>query len=382
MSAYKKYEIATFTKEHKEQDGRLWWHQLNHLENEMLKAITLRFHPRNGAVDNNVEAVLTLAANKVFVLPPYSESLYQDMHYGSREKPIVLNEFETGVLDGVSENGLSSDLRQLILEDPNVLSRLNSSQEFRFALYKKCLLIACNSKRNYLDETIDPSILTKNEEPTEPKSDNAVELKQEKLKKIIARISNIVHSRRNTYDIFKSYRVQFDGINSLESYPKIPSFKETEIMNLLREYCSGDSLEMRHFVFYIPPARSPDILGDDEKETFLAPRRSMPQVEIIDFPDVEASCPGGDTAMTNFIRETLIYPKRAIRNKIEGSVQLSFVVETDGSLTNIRVVRGVSDELDSEAKRIIQAMPKWGSAESHGKKIRKKFELKIVFELD
>lgn len=115
-----------------------------------------------------------------------------------------------------------------------------------------------------------------------------------------------------------------------------------------------------------------------EQETIEQPHV---QAEIIDFPDVEAEYPGGVTALQKFINETVQYPVDAIEKGIQGRVYLSFVVETDGSLTNIKVERGVSPELDREAKRVVRAMPKWIPGESGGKKIRTKARLPIIFQL-
>ncbi|MFZ9029421.1 MAG: energy transducer TonB, partial [Crocinitomicaceae bacterium] len=105
------------------------------------------------------------------------------------------------------------------------------------------------------------------------------------------------------------------------------------------------------------------------------------QEEIIDFPDVEASYPGGTAALQQFINENVQYPVEAIEKGIQGKVYLSFVVEPDGNLTNIKVERGVSMELDREAKRVVRSMPKWIPGEAGGKKIRTKARLPITFQL-
>ena len=104
--------------------------------------------------------------------------------------------------------------------------------------------------------------------------------------------------------------------------------------------------------------------------------------EIIDFPDVEASFPGGAAAMQKWIAENVQYPQTAIEMNEQGRVYLSFVVEPDGSITNIAVERGVSPDLDKEAKRLLRKMPKWSAGEAKGKKARTRCRLPINFTLN
>lgn len=104
--------------------------------------------------------------------------------------------------------------------------------------------------------------------------------------------------------------------------------------------------------------------------------------EIIDFPDVEASFPGGAAALQKWIGENVQYPQTSIEMNEQGKVYLSFVVEPDGSITNIAVERGVSNDLDKEAKRVVRKMPKWAPGEAKGKKVRTRCRLPINFTLN
>lgn len=106
-----------------------------------------------------------------------------------------------------------------------------------------------------------------------------------------------------------------------------------------------------------------------------------PPAQIIDFPDVEANFPGGAAALTSFIVNNVQYPEHSIEMEDQGKVYLSFVVEKDGSISKVKVERGVTDELDREAKRIVRAMPKWEAGEVGGKKVRTRCRLPIVFTL-
>jgi len=103
---------------------------------------------------------------------------------------------------------------------------------------------------------------------------------------------------------------------------------------------------------------------------------------IIDFPDVEASFPGGAAALQKWIGENIQYPQTSIEMNEQGKVYLSFVVETDGSISNIAIERGVSSDLDKEAKRVVRKMPNWEAGEAKGKKARTRCRLPINFTLN
>ena len=95
----------------------------------------------------------------------------------------------------------------------------------------------------------------------------------------------------------------------------------------------------------------------------------------------EPEYPGGEDAMYKFLTKNLQYPKTAIEKNIEGIVIVEFVVEKDGKLSNIKVIRSVSPELDSEAVRVISKMPKWKPGTQRGKKVRSTFRLPINFQM-
>ena len=104
--------------------------------------------------------------------------------------------------------------------------------------------------------------------------------------------------------------------------------------------------------------------------------------DISDFPDVEAVFIGGSTALQKWIASNVRYPEESIEMNEQGRVYLSFVVEPDGSITNIQVERAVSDNLDKEAKRLIRSMPKWVPGSVAGKKVRTRCRFPINFTLD
>ncbi len=91
--------------------------------------------------------------------------------------------------------------------------------------------------------------------------------------------------------------------------------------------------------------------------------------------------PGGQKAMVSFIDSVRRYPQAAVTKKIEGRVITTFVVEKDGSISDITILRGVDSLLDREAIRVIEAMPKWKPGIQTGEIVRWRLALPIPFRL-
>ena len=91
--------------------------------------------------------------------------------------------------------------------------------------------------------------------------------------------------------------------------------------------------------------------------------------------------PGGNMALMMYLNENVKYPAMASAHREQGRVIVGFVVEKNGSLSNIRVVRSVSPLLDAEALRVIKAMPNWTPGRHEGKSVRVKYNVPIQFKL-
>lgn len=135
----------------------------------------------------------------------------------------------------------------------------------------------------------------------------------------------------------------------------------------------------------IPPGPMPD---PDPIKPIMAPpppplpERRLKEAEAIQFPDVEAEFPGGTEALMKYIEDHLKYPAEEREMGIQGRVYVEFIVEKNGEVTTVKVLRGVSKNLDLEAKRLITMMPNWTPAESRGSPVRSKARLPITFRLD
>lgn len=106
-----------------------------------------------------------------------------------------------------------------------------------------------------------------------------------------------------------------------------------------------------------------------------------PAAPIVDYPDKEAVFPGGAAAMKKFLAENIKYPEIAMELGDQGRVFVEFVVNQDGSIEQVKILRGVSQEIDREAKRVVHSMPKWTPAESNGERVRARCRIPINFIL-
>ena len=91
--------------------------------------------------------------------------------------------------------------------------------------------------------------------------------------------------------------------------------------------------------------------------------------------------PGGMVEFMKWLTKNLKYPSAALRSKIEGKVMISFIVNTDGTISDIKVVKKAHRLLDAEALRVAKLMPKWEPGKDHGKVCRTMVAIPIVFEI-
>lgn len=91
--------------------------------------------------------------------------------------------------------------------------------------------------------------------------------------------------------------------------------------------------------------------------------------------------PGGMMAMMEFLQDNMKYPADAEKQKVQGKVMVSFIVETDGSISDVKVMKNVFPSLDAEAIRVVKAMPRWTPGKQKGKVVRVHFSLPITYRL-
>ena len=91
--------------------------------------------------------------------------------------------------------------------------------------------------------------------------------------------------------------------------------------------------------------------------------------------------PGGTAKMLTFISENIKYPQSAMEKGIEGKCYIQFVIDVDGSITNVELMRGFDEECDAEALRVVNLMPKWKPGKKDGKPVRVHYMIPIAFKL-
>lgn len=97
--------------------------------------------------------------------------------------------------------------------------------------------------------------------------------------------------------------------------------------------------------------------------------------------EVQPEFPGGMDSMYAFIQKNLIYPEKAKAEGIEGRVFITFTIEKDGSVSNVKILRGIGGGCEEAAVEMIKNMPKWKPGKQRGKPVRFQFTLPIKFEL-
>ena len=103
--------------------------------------------------------------------------------------------------------------------------------------------------------------------------------------------------------------------------------------------------------------------------------------QVFDVVEQMPEYPGGMQALFEYLGQNLKYPEDAKQQKVEGRVIAIFVVETDGSISNVEVVKPVFPSLDAEAVRVLSDMPKWKPGMQSGKVVRVKYTVPINFSL-
>jgi protein TonB len=119
---------------------------------------------------------------------------------------------------------------------------------------------------------------------------------------------------------------------------------------------------------YIAAPKQEDEESAEEAQIFMVVE-SMPEF------------PGGEAALYKYLGENIKYPQMAKESGIQGRVFVTFVVERNGSVTDVRVLRGIGGGCDEEAIRVVQNMPKWTPGKQRGKSVRVQYNLPVKFTL-
>lgn len=156
--------------------------------------------------------------------------------------------------------------------------------------------------------------------------------------------------------------------------PPPPPVQEVEVLNVVEDDVETESIEINTEddkdveVVIAAPVEAP--VEEEEEEVVFVVVETMPEF------------PGGQQALFKYLSENVKYPVIAQENGIQGRVICQFVVNKDGSIVDVEVVRSGGDaSLDKEALRVIKSMPKWKPGKQRGKAVRVKYTVPVNFRL-
>lgn len=146
--------------------------------------------------------------------------------------------------------------------------------------------------------------------------------------------------------------------------------------------CFGQQDEKRDTIKIKKP---PTVLAEDSVNKFIQPKFSNSNGVVVPAPftivEQMPQFPNGEKAMQTFIYSNLVYPSSA--KGINGTCYITFIVNIDGSISNVMISRGVPNcpECDIEAKRVVSSMPSWKAGKQNGREVRVKYNVPIKFTL-
>ena len=127
-----------------------------------------------------------------------------------------------------------------------------------------------------------------------------------------------------------------------------------------------------------------DVQQDEVIEDYVAPEvveEEVVEQEIFQIVEEMPSYPGGERALLEYVAKNIKYPQIARETGIQGRVFVGFVVEPDGSVSNVKILRGIGGGCDEEAMRVIKSLAKWKPGKQRGKAVRVSYQIPVVFKL-
>lgn len=159
--------------------------------------------------------------------------------------------------------------------------------------------------------------------------------------------------------------------NSEPETAPIPDQDELADVIISTKNVEGDKVE---FIAEAPP----EVAAPAEAKVAEIVEDNTPFLHV----EVQPTFAGGTSEMYKFLNKTLKYPSAAQRANVDGKVFVSFIVEKDGSITDLQVLKSVGFGLDEEATRAIKLMPKWIPGKQNGRNVRVKFTMPVIFKLE
>ncbi|RLD65093.1 MAG: energy transducer TonB [Bacteroidetes bacterium] len=158
-----------------------------------------------------------------------------------------------------------------------------------------------------------------------------------------------------------------------EPPPPPPPPQQTTVIEIVEDDVEVDDIEI--------DAETDDDEEIEEQVIQEEEEEDDKEDEIFVFVEDQPEFPGGDAARIKYLQDNIHYPEMAKESGIQGTVYVTFVVEKDGRITKVKVLRGIGGGCDDEAVRIIKNMPKWKAGKQRGRAVRAQFNMPIRFVL-
>ncbi len=163
-----------------------------------------------------------------------------------------------------------------------------------------------------------------------------------------------------------------EEVRDEEEIPTVEDLSKANPARMTQEG-SGDL-----YVDYAPKVTPPEPPPPPEPPKPAPPKREEP---IYDFVSKRPEYPGGEEALMAYLAENIKYPRLALENNIQGIVVVRFVVDTEGRISNVEILKDIGGGCGAEAVRVVKAMPNWTPGEHNGVKVSVRFVLPVRFQL-
>ena len=179
---------------------------------------------------------------------------------------------------------------------------------------------------------------------------------------------------QRTVEVIEEEMVEITKQEQPKPQPPAPKPQVTQIEIVDNEEEIEDEIEI-----------DAEVSQDEVIEEYFAPaeieEEEIVEAEIFKVVEVLPEFPGGAAKMMEYIQKNMKYPMMARESDIQGRVFVNFVVEPDGSISNVAVIRGIGGGCDEEAVRVVESMPKWNPGKQRGTAVRCAFTVPIIFKL-
>ena len=179
-------------------------------------------------------------------------------------------------------------------------------------------------------------------------------------------------------------KIEIERVKSSVAFT-VPEIKKDDEVKEEQEIKSQDELQETNTAIGAFNVEGNDETGGEvlkAKEVIAEPEPpKVEETKVFDVVEEMPQFPGGQAALLEYLAKNIKYPVVAEENGVQGRVIVTFVVERDGSITDVRVVKSVDPSLDKEAARVVSSMPRWKPGKQRGKAVRVKYTLPVTFRL-